>query len=116
MDRDHDWWGYVYPKNLDKHSRQKLIVAQTVPQMRVCADFDGSKYLNNVRVNGILNAAGCDMAFLLGVLNGAVADFVFRRTKAAGLRPTSNSSRRCRFHMPMKTNSRISEIRRAPCN
>ena len=77
---DHQWYRFGRNQNLDKQELSKLIVAQTVPQMRVCADFDGSKYLNNVRVNGILNAPGCDVAFLLGVLNGAVADFVFRRT------------------------------------
>ena len=31
-------------------------------------------------VGGVLPAVGVDPAFLLGVLNGAVADFVFRRT------------------------------------
>lgn len=79
MDRDADWWGYVYPKNLDKHERQKLIVAQTVPGMRVCADLEADKYLNNVRVNGILPTRASDQAYLLGMLNGPVADFVFRR-------------------------------------
>jgi hypothetical protein len=79
MDIDGGWWGYVYPKNLSYHDLPKLIVAQLVPSMRVSADYDANKYLNNVRVNGILPAKGCDLSFLLGVLNGAVADFVFRR-------------------------------------
>jgi Eco57I restriction-modification methylase len=79
MDTDEGWWGYVYPKNLTLHDHRKLIVAQTVPSLRVSADFDANKYLNNVRVNGILAAKGCDLAFLLGALNGNVADFVFRR-------------------------------------
>ncbi|MCC6921064.1 MAG: Eco57I restriction-modification methylase domain-containing protein [Alphaproteobacteria bacterium] len=78
MDRDADWWGYVYPKNLNKHERPKLIVAQTVPELRVCVDTE-NYYLNNVRVNGILPAEGVDPFFLLGTLNGPVADFVFRR-------------------------------------
>ena len=56
-----------------------MIVAQTVPEMRVCADYSGVSYLNNVRVNGILAARDIDLSFLLGVLNGPVADFVFRR-------------------------------------
>ena len=57
----------------------KLIVAQTVPEMRVCADLTANHYLNNVRVNGIVAAEGVDPLFLMGVLNGAPADFVFRR-------------------------------------
>ena len=78
-DRENDWWGYVYRKNLDKQHLLKLLVAQTVPGMRVCADYLGRYYLDNVRVNGILPASGVDPSFLLGALNGPVADFVFRR-------------------------------------
>lgn len=77
--RENDWWGYVYPKNLDKQDLSKLLVAQTVPGMRVCADYSGSFFLDNVRVNGILVANSIDLSFLLGVLNGPVADYVFRR-------------------------------------
>jgi hypothetical protein len=73
------WYGYNYPKNLDKQELPKLIVAQTVPEMRVCADLEGQMYLNNVRVNGILPAQDVEPGFLLGVLNGAVANFVFKR-------------------------------------
>ena len=47
--------------------------------MRVCADMIGDKYLNNVRVNGIFTPIEDGLSYLLGVLNGAVADFVFRR-------------------------------------
>ncbi|MGI8840408.1 MAG: hypothetical protein ACR2F8_06470 [Caulobacteraceae bacterium] len=66
-------------QSIGKQDITKLIVAQTVPELRVCADSEGDKYLNNVRVNGILAAQGVDQFYLLGVLNGAVADFVFRR-------------------------------------
>jgi type I restriction-modification system DNA methylase subunit len=76
---DQRWYRFGRNQNLDKQETEKLIVAQLVPSMRVSADFDANKYLNNVRVNGILPAKGCDLAFLLGVLNGNVADFVFRR-------------------------------------
>ncbi len=78
-DREKDWWGYVYRKNLDKQHLSKLLVAQTVPGMRVSADYSGRHYLDNVRVNGILPASGVDPSFLLGALNGPIADFVFRR-------------------------------------
>jgi SAM-dependent methyltransferase len=78
-DRVRDWWGYVYRKNLDKQHLPKLLVAQTVPGMRVCADYSGRHYLDNVRVNGILPASGVDPFFLLGALNGPIADFIFRR-------------------------------------
>lgn len=79
MDDDDGWWAYNYPKNLDKQDISKLIVAQTVPSLRVCYDADGTKYINNVRVNGISTPDAETAWFLLAVLNGPVADFVFRR-------------------------------------
>lgn len=82
MDLDEKWWGYVYPKNLNLHEYKKLVVAQTVPNLRVCMDSSASKYLNNVRVNGILASNENDLTFLLGCLNGPVADYIFRRIAA----------------------------------
>ena len=76
---DDTWWRLGRNQNLDKHDITKLIVAQTTPEMRVCADTLGGKYLNNVRVNGILATDSAEQFYLLGVLNGTVADFVFRR-------------------------------------
>jgi hypothetical protein len=66
-------------QNLEKQELVKLIVAQTVPRMRVCLDESARFYLNNVRVNGIIVAGKQEPWFLLGVLNSRVADFVFRR-------------------------------------
>jgi hypothetical protein len=75
---DDGWHRFGRNQNIDKQDIPKLIVAQTVPEMRVCADTHGTKYLNNVRVNGILPAGTTDQSYLLSVLNGPVADFVFR--------------------------------------
>lgn len=79
MDDDDGWWGYNYPKNLGKQDCEKLIVAQTVPRMRVSVDSAGDKYLNNVRVNGILPGPDASIGYLLGCLNGEIVDWVFRR-------------------------------------
>jgi len=76
---DADWHRFGRNQNIDKQDRIKLVVAQTVPSLRVCADTIGDKFLNNVRVNGILAPAEDGLDYLLGVLNGPVADFVFRR-------------------------------------
>jgi hypothetical protein len=73
------WYQFGRPQNLDKQETEKLIVAQTVPSMRVCADRSQSNYLNNVRVNGILPAAASNIWYLLGVLNSPACNFVFRR-------------------------------------
>ncbi|MER9617023.1 hypothetical protein [Mesorhizobium sp. M0207] len=76
---DDNWYRFGRHQNVDKQDIPKLIVAQTVPEMRVCADTSADKYLNNVRVNGIIAATGTDQSYLLGVLNGPISDFVFRR-------------------------------------
>lgn len=76
---DEAWYRFGRNQSIDKQDTAKLIVAQTVPELRVCVDDSASKYLNNVRVNGILARKPGDIHFLLGVTNGAVADFVFRR-------------------------------------
>jgi hypothetical protein len=76
---DDEWHRFGRNQNIDKQDRTKLVVAQTVPEMRVCADTIADKHLNNVRVNGILCPPDVDQFYLLGALNGPVADFVFRR-------------------------------------
>jgi len=76
---DTQWYRFGRHQNLDKQEVAKLIVAQTVPRMRVALDHRASFYLNNVRVNGIIAANDENPWFLLGILNSTVADFVFRR-------------------------------------
>jgi TaqI-like C-terminal specificity domain len=76
---DEGWYRFGRNQNLDKQEIVKLIVAQTVPQMRVTLDQSARMYLNNVRVNGIVVSESSDPWFILGVLNASVADFVFRR-------------------------------------
>ena len=47
------WYGYNYPKNLDKQTVSKIGVAQTVSNLQCFLDKEGDFFLNNVRVNGI---------------------------------------------------------------
>jgi hypothetical protein len=84
---DKEWYRFGRHQNLDKQEIRKLIVAQTVPQMRVAFDEAAAMYLNNVRVNGIIVAEQENGWFLLGVLNSRAVNFVFRRiakVKAGG--------------------------------
>jgi hypothetical protein len=84
---DNEWYRFGRHQNLDKQEIQKLIVAQTVPRMRVAFDDTALTYLNNVRVNGIIPTERQDPWFLFGILNSRVVDFVFRRiakVKAGG--------------------------------
>ena len=75
---DDCWYRFGRNQNLDKQHLAKLVVAQTVPEMRVSIDAEGAFSLNNVRVNGILGELD-ELWYLLGILNARVTDFVFRR-------------------------------------
>lgn len=77
---DERWYRFGRSQNIDKQEIKKLIVAQTVPSLRLCADPVAELYLNNVRVNGIVPADNIGIWFLLGVLNAPVCNHVFRRT------------------------------------
>ena len=79
MDDDANWWGYNYPKNLDKQEIVKLIVPRLVADLGSSVDGNGSIYLDNVDVGGISVAEGVDPFFIAGILNSATANFVFKR-------------------------------------
>jgi hypothetical protein len=78
MDRDEDWWGYVYLKNMTKQDAAKLIVPRLVEHLKCCLDAEGRVFLDNVDAGGILPAPNVELPYLMAVLNGPVADFVFR--------------------------------------
>ena len=74
-----EWYQFGRSQNIGKQDIQKLIVAQTVPGLRVSSDTDGYFYLNNVRVNGIIPAKNRSGLALLAAMNGSIAEFVFQR-------------------------------------
>jgi hypothetical protein len=79
MDDDARWWGYNYPKNLDKQEIVKLVVPRLVANLGCSVDQTGSVYLDNVDVGGVVIADGEEPFFIAGMLNSPVANFVFRR-------------------------------------
>ncbi len=78
MDRDEDWWGYVYLKNMAKQDLAKLIVPRLVEHLKCSWDAEGRVFLDNVDAGGILPAPNIELEYPMAVLNGPVADFVFR--------------------------------------
>ena len=73
------WYRLGRSQNLGKQRHRKLGVAQTVKNLRVFYDRTGAYCFNNVRVNAILIDDDQTGWYLLALLNGSVADFVFRR-------------------------------------
>ena len=77
---DDQWWRFGRHQNLDKQEISKVIVPRLVASLSCSTDSNGSLYLDNVDVGGVAPANGVSPFFLTGVLNGKVANFVFRRT------------------------------------
>lgn len=76
---DATWWRFGRNQTIDRQDIVKLIVPRLVEHLKASLDAHGEAYLDNVDVGGVLPAKEVDPAFLLGVLNGPVMDFVFRR-------------------------------------
>ncbi len=74
-----DWYRFSRSQSLDTRGFVKLAAAGTVQNLQISADEHGENFLTGGRVDGIVAAPNVDPFFLLGVLNGPVADFVFRR-------------------------------------
>lgn len=79
MDVDDNWWGYNYPKNLDKQEIAKILVPRLCRDLAAVNDGKGRFYLDNVDVGGVQAAKGVDADFLTGILNSAVINFVWKR-------------------------------------
>lgn len=74
-----DWYRFSRSQSLDRFGQPKLIVAGTVPSLRLAFEQSGAFFLTGGRLDGIVTSKQYDAWFLLGTLNAAVADFVFRR-------------------------------------
>lgn len=80
MDND-GWFGYNYPKNLEKQTLPKIGVGQTVQKLECFLDEKGDFYFHNVRVNGITPmSSDLDIKYLLGCLNSKALSFYFTNT------------------------------------
>ena len=79
MDIDSRWWGYVYPKNLEKHTSAKLVVPRLVRNVSCSVDTGLRLHLDNVDVGGVLPANDISLYFLAAVINSRTSSFVFRR-------------------------------------
>ena len=76
---DERWYRFGRHQNIDKQHLPKIMVAETVPSLRLNVDVDGAFCIHNVRVNGIIPADPGDFWYVLGVLNSPLSNFIFRR-------------------------------------
>lgn len=76
-DSDEKWFGYIYPKSLDKQEVPKLLVPRLVARLACFADDRGRYYCDNVDVGGVVPRRTEDIWLLAGVLNAPVTNTIF---------------------------------------
>lgn len=76
-DTDEKWFGYIYPKNLDKQKLPKLLVPRLVANLGCFVDDKGKYYCDNVDVGGVVASQKSDLWFLAGVINSPVTNTIF---------------------------------------
>jgi hypothetical protein len=117
--KDEGWYRFSRSQSLERAGTRKLCAAGTVPSLRFSFDENGSFFLTGGRVDGVVPSRSIDPWFCLGVVNGPVCDFVFRRigrVKQGGYyEPTSSSSRPCRFQTPRWRRALTSRAARGGC-
>jgi hypothetical protein len=63
-DADDRWWGYVYPKNIDKQHLPKLALPRLVIELFCSIDRAGRICLDNVDVGGVLFRDEVDLLYV----------------------------------------------------
>jgi len=83
------WYAFGRSQNIDKQHLPKILVPRLTRTLQCAVDDKGQFVMDNVDVNGILATNKTELFFLAGVLNGSVANFVWRRRS----RPFANDYR-----------------------
>lgn len=76
---DDEWYRFGRNQNIDKQEFPKLMVPRLITRLFCAMDLEGSCYLDNVDVGGILCAKTDTLPFLAAVINSPVCNFVWRR-------------------------------------
>lgn len=78
--KDKGWYGYIYLKNMARQSTVKLCVPRLIERLYAAFDPDGSHYLDNVDVGGLVlkpEYEGQGLLYLLGLLNSSILRWFF---------------------------------------
>jgi len=74
------WYGYIYLKNMARQAIPKVCVPRLVDKLHAAYDDDGTHFLDNVDVGGIVFKSDyetLDLLFLLGLLNSKLLRWYF---------------------------------------
>jgi adenine-specific DNA-methyltransferase len=77
-----NWYAYVYPKNLTKQDKKKLLIPHVVKRTISAVDEKGQYCLDNVGANGIILKEEIkeNPNYLIAILNSPLASFFISKT------------------------------------
>ncbi|MCA9204485.1 MAG: Eco57I restriction-modification methylase domain-containing protein, partial [Planctomycetales bacterium] len=78
MDIDDGWWGYNYPKNIEKQCVPRLMIAGTATGLRSFCDANGEFTQDDRRVFALRPRDESDLWYVLGLLNCPLLNYLFR--------------------------------------
>ena len=76
---DNEWYPFGRHQNIDKQDIPKILVPRLCIDLAAVNDLNGEFFIDNVDVGGIEVAPSANADFITGILNCAVANFVWRR-------------------------------------
>lgn len=81
---DQKWYRFGRTQNMSLHDHRKLAVPRLVEHLKAVYDSDGSFYLDNVDVGGILlkDVSQTNYLYILGLLQSRLLDYCFQRISA----------------------------------
>ncbi len=81
MKGDH-WYSYVYPKNLSKQNKKKILIPYAVRSAAAAVDLGGFYCLDNVGACGIIFNEDTkeDYYYFLAILNSPISSFIISKT------------------------------------
>lgn len=77
---DSEWYRFGRNQSIDKQEFPKLLVPRLITRLFCAMDLDGTCYLDNVDVGGVLCEEADELPYLAAILNAPVCNFVWRRT------------------------------------
>ena len=98
---DATWYRFGRNQNIDKQHLPKLVIPRLVMHLGASWDARGQFCLDNVDVGGVLPARGVDGAYVNAILNGPLADFVFRRKSKPFRGDYRSANRQFIAHIPI---------------
>jgi type I restriction-modification system DNA methylase subunit len=100
------WYGYIYLKNMSKQSIEKICVPRLVESLYAAYDADGSHFLDNVDVGGIILKSKYQnqgFRYILGLLNSKLFRWYFPFVSAPFRGGWLSANRQFLSQLPVRT-------------